>query len=105
MEPNDFVILHLLEPKELFWGRLIRLDTAGVVIRGIDLKQVDSFKYELKATSRSIFPQTVFYPMRRIMQIARDEWVDDIPSIVDGMLQYEEISRNELLREDEAHFA
>ena len=37
IDPGDFVIVHLQNPKEKFWGMLVRLDGAGATLYGIDL--------------------------------------------------------------------
>lgn len=97
MQANDFVIAHLTEPKEQIWGQLIELNQAGVVMRGIDLKQTDTFKYQFRGDTRHVFPQTLFVPLRRVVQIALDEAVDDLPSIIDGITHYTELAPDELL--------
>ncbi|CAM2007052.1 hypothetical protein [Acanthopleuribacter pedis] len=98
MKANDFVIAHLIEPKEQVWGKLIELKQAGIVIRGIDLKQTDTFKYQFRGEDRKVYPQTLFVPMRRVVQIALDESLDDLPSIIASICDYTELSPDELLR-------
>lgn len=98
MQANDFVIAHLTEPKEQIWGRLIELSPTGLIIRGIDLKQTDTYKYQFRGEEQRVFPQTLFIPMRRVVQIAMDESVEDFPAIVMGICDYTDLEPDDLLK-------
>jgi len=97
MQTNDFINVHLGDPREQFWGRLLRLDQAGVLIRCIDVKQIENFRYQFNRNDRSVFPQTLFFPMRRIEHISLDEKVGSIPSTIETIREQTGLSDDELL--------
>jgi hypothetical protein len=71
---GSLVILHCTNPKEKMWGLVIRLDTHGVVLRGLELASVDDWMRQLKSAEEMfIGPTTFFIPMRRVMRIDLDE--------------------------------
>ena len=85
MEPGQFVNIHLTDPTERIWGRLKRLDPAGVVVRGIDVRQIDTFRYQFRKDQPTVFPQTLFFPMHRVLKIDLDEPVDHLPAIIESI--------------------
>ena len=50
--PGCAVLITLHNPREKFWGALLELSGAGIVIRGIDLNSFDDFAAMAKAASR-----------------------------------------------------
>ena len=85
MQPGSFVTVYLVDPVERFWGRLFQLSQAGITVRAIDVKQIETFKYQFRKEERLVFPRTLFFPMRRIQQMDLDEALDDIPSVIDSI--------------------
>ncbi len=84
MEINSIVIVSLTTPKEKIWGQLLRLDSAGVTVRGIDLASFDDFiRQILDQEEGAAGTTTVFYPMHRVERIAVDEPSGPIPSLAD----------------------
>ncbi len=74
IEAGSLVILHCQNPKEKLWGALVRLDTVGTVIRGLDLNSVEDWmRQERDGSDRLIMPTTQFYPMHRIERMYLDE--------------------------------
>lgn len=88
MEAGSIVNLTLIDPSEHYWGRLIALTPAGIVLRGIDVRQIERFKYQFKTADKRVFPQTVFFPMRRVQQVNLDEPIDALPSIIQAIVAY-----------------
>ena len=43
IEPGSLVVINCSNPREKFWGLLIRLDPVGAVIRGLDLNSVEDW--------------------------------------------------------------
>ena len=97
MEPGQFILLHLTDPPERFWGRLVRIFEAGITIRAIGIDQIEVFKYQFKDEDRRVFPQTSFYPMRRVLKIDLDEAIDQIPSVIDAVKQTTGLDENQLM--------
>lgn len=97
MEVGQFVLVHLLEPNERIWGRLVKLSEAGVVLRGIYVGQIETFKFQFKGGEQQVFPQSVFFPMRRVQKIDLDEPVGDIPSVIQSILDVTGMAIEEVL--------
>ena len=97
MEPGDYVNLYVIDPIEKIWGRLVRIADAGVVVRGIDVKLIESFRYQFQKEEPAVFPQTTFWPMRRIQKIDMDEAVGDIPSVIDSLKRTTGLPADEIL--------
>jgi hypothetical protein len=78
------VVLYLHDPREKVWGLLISVSTAGVVVRGLDLRVFDDWmRQEARGEERAIGPSTLFYPMHRIERMERDETTGVIVSYAD----------------------
>jgi hypothetical protein len=84
VEQNSIVILSLTGPREKVWGQLLRLDSAGVTVRGIDLISFDDLVRQiLDQEEGAAGMTTVFYPMHRVERIAADEPSGSLPSLAD----------------------
>jgi len=81
---SSLVILHLVNPKEKFWGVLLATTDVGVTMRGISL---DSFEDWVGQLARDDEPTlglaTMFVPLFRVERIFLDEPVGAIPSCSD----------------------
>ena len=65
------MILHCGNPREKMWGVIVRLDQAGVVVRGLDLDSVEDWM------------RTFFVPMHRVQRIDLDESTTVVASYSD----------------------
>ena len=82
MERDAIVIVSLHAPKEKFWGRLLSLNAAGLIIQGVDINGFDDWLRQVMEAEPALLQlSTVFYPMHRIERIALDEPSGEIPSI------------------------
>ena len=82
MHPGDIVVATLQEPREQVWGLLIRLDGAGVIIRGVDARNFEEWTRQVASDHEAeLGPSTVFYPAHRIERVALDEPVGAVPSM------------------------
>lgn len=82
MEINNIVIVSLTAPKEKMWGQILRLETQGVTVRGIDLESFDDFiRQVIKQEETAVGLNTVFFPMHRVERIREDEPSGSIPSL------------------------
>jgi len=82
-----FVIVHLQNPREKYWGILQKSSAAGVWLTGIDLRTVEDWMtHGSEATSGWVLLSTTFFPMHRLEKISVDERYGDIPSIKDSLL-------------------
>ena len=101
LKPGSYVHVYLVEPSERWWGRLLELSVAGVTLRGINVDQIEAFKYQFNNRPRAVFPLTVFFPMRRIQKVDLDESWDELPSILDGVVEVTGLSAEEILPLDQ----
>lgn len=82
IEPGTVVVAYLRDPREKIWGVLLKLDVAGVVLAGIDLRSFDDWlRAAVSPEEPTITPCTAFYPLSRVERILRDEAVGAAPSL------------------------
>lgn len=82
MERGDLILAVLREPREQIWGVLLRLDTAGLEIRGLDARNFEEWARQIAAGSPAqLGPATVYYPSHRIERVSLDEPVGAVPSM------------------------
>jgi hypothetical protein len=74
IEPGDLVVVHCTNPREKMWGVLLRLDSVGVVVRGLDLASVEDWLRQQRTGGVApIEPSTFFLPAHRLIRIDLDE--------------------------------
>lgn len=82
-----FVIVHLQNPREKYWGILQKSTMAGIWLTGIDLRTVEDWlTHGSASTTGWMLLSTTFFPMHRVEKISVDEGSGDIPSIKDSLL-------------------
>ena len=89
MNINSFVIVHLTNPKEQFWGLLLDIKTYGITVKGINLNSFEDWARQVKLKEKNMDVVTVFFPMHRVEKIFLDEDMGILPSLVH---QFKEIS-------------
>jgi len=84
MKLEEYVVVHLTNPREKFWGILKELSPAGGTVRGLSL---DAYEGWLREVARkepvSFMPATVFFPLHRIERMFLDETVGELISFAD----------------------
>jgi hypothetical protein len=84
MKTGSFVIVHLANPREKFWGLLEHSDVSGVTVRGLALDGFEAWLQEIaREASPSFFPATVFFPLERVERISLDETAGEAISLAD----------------------
>jgi hypothetical protein len=84
MRPGDFVLVHLVSPREKFWGILKDRDTSGITVRGLTLEGYEGWLREIAHREPlSFFPATVFFPLHRIERVFADETQGEVLSFAD----------------------
>ncbi len=76
------VLATLGAPREKFWGVLLELAGAGVVLRGISLESFDDF-VRLTRAKEPAAVSTVFFPMHRLERLEADEACGEAPSLTE----------------------
>jgi hypothetical protein len=81
VKTGELVVVHLVGPREKFWGVLRETSSSGVTVRGLGL---DGFEIWMREIARggpsSSFPATVFFPLHRVERIFADETSGEIES-------------------------
>ena len=81
---GDPVILYLQAPKEKVWGMLLSIQTAGIVVRCIELGAFEDWmRQEARGEESYLGLTTIFYPMGRIERMERDETTGTVISYAD----------------------
>lgn len=78
---GSYIVIHLQNPKEKFWGLLVELNHAGATVLGIDLHSFEDWTRMIVANERNIGLTAMFLPMWRIERISLDQTVDDLLSL------------------------
>ena len=81
MKPGEIVLVHLVAPREKFWGVLRETSPSGVTVRGIALDAFESWTREIaRGGEPSSFPATVFFPLHRVERVFADEASGELES-------------------------
>lgn len=84
MKPGDYVLLHLVSPREKYWGILRDIQPAGITVRGLTLDGFEGWLREITHKEPlSFLPATVFFPLHRIERVFLDETSGDVVSFAD----------------------
>jgi len=80
--PGDFVLLHLINPTEKFWGVLLDVGVAGVTLRGISVSSFDDWMAQAArhGGTPALGLSTMFLPLFRVERMFRDEAVGEVES-------------------------
>ena len=88
MEVGDLITAQLREPREQLWGKLLRLDASGLVMRCIDTANFEEWCAQLaNKGEQELGPTTVFLPAHRIERVIVDERVGVVPSLSERFQQ------------------
>ncbi len=81
---GSYVVAYLRDPREKVWGLLLRMETAGFWIRGIELNAFEDWAREVRGTaSPSMGLSTTFLPFLRVEKIVADERTGSMPSLAE----------------------
>lgn len=84
MKPGDYVLLHLVSPREKYWGVLRDIQPAGITVRGMTLDGFEGWLREITHKEPlSFLPATVFFPLHRVERVFLDETSGDVVSFAD----------------------
>lgn len=81
--PGAPVIINLHGPREKLWGVLLKIDSSGIYLRGVDLETFDEWLRLISRGEPNIGFSTVFLPMWRVEKVLLDESIDDLRSLAD----------------------
>ena len=99
------ILIVLQSPREKCWGVLDDITTAGVFLRGLDLKAFDDWVSAVAHNEPFIGLGSMFFPLWRVERIARDESAGEVPSLYQQAEARTGRSFEELMRDDEVPLA
>ena len=93
------VVLH--SPREKCWGMLDEITSAGVFLRGLDIKAFDDWISAVVHDEPFVGLGSMFFPMWRVERIAKDETSGEVPSLCQQVEQRTGRSFAELMGDDD----
>jgi hypothetical protein len=78
--PGALVIATLANPRNKFWGMILRLAPEGISLSGIELASVEDLAAMVK-DGEPFTPAVVFLPMHRVERVDLDLSVGNLPSL------------------------
>jgi len=96
------VLLVLHSPREKCWGMLDEVTSAGVFLRGLDLKAFDDWLSAVVHQEPFIGLGSMFFPMWRVERIAKDENSGEVSSLCQQAEQRTGLSFSELMKDEDA---
>lgn len=79
-QPGTMVVVTLAEPREKFWGAVLKLSLEGVSLRGIELASFEDLVALVK-DGEPYSLSVVFFPMHRVERMELDLPDGSIPSL------------------------
>lgn len=98
MDVNNFVIVHLTNPKEQFWGLLLEIKEYGVTIKGINVNSFEDWARQVHSNEKNMDLLTVFFPLHRVEKIFLDEDLGVLPSLTHQFKEISGIEANEYFK-------
>jgi hypothetical protein len=81
MDAGTLVLVHLVQPKEKYWGVLLALGPAGVTLRGLELDLFDDWaRQQRPGADGELGVSTLFVPLHRIEKLFEDARVGSVAS-------------------------
>jgi len=93
------VVLH--SPREKCWGMLDEIASAGVFLRGLDLKAFDDWISAVVHREPFLGLGSMFFPMWRVERIAKDETSGEVSSLCQQAEQRTGLSFDDLMKDDD----
>jgi hypothetical protein len=93
MDAGTLVLVHLVQPKEKYWGVLLALGPAGVTLRGLELDLFDDWaRQQRPGTEPELGVATLFVPLHRVEKLFEDARVGSVGSYAERF--YEIVGRD-----------
>ncbi|MFY9551335.1 MAG: hypothetical protein WAU32_09320 [Thermoanaerobaculia bacterium] len=84
MKIGEYILVHLMAPREKFWGILRDRDASGITVRGLSLEGFEGWLHEIaRKEPVTVLPATVFFPLHRVERVFLDETAGELVSFAD----------------------
>ena len=88
MEPGTLVLVHLVSPKEKYWGLLQKLEPAGLTMRGIAVELFDDWARQSRAEGEmELGLSRLFVPLHRIEKVFEDARIGVVASYAERFFE------------------
>jgi hypothetical protein len=99
MEPGSLVLVHLVAPKEKYWGVLVSLGPAGLTLRGLELELVEEWaRQQRPGVDAELGVTTLFVPLHRVEKVFEDARIGIVASYAERFFEIAGRDVREVLR-------
>jgi hypothetical protein len=88
MDAGTLVLVHLVQPKEKYWGVLLALTPAGVTLRALELDLFDDWaRQQRPGVDAELGVATLFIPLHRVEKIFEDMRIGSVASYAERFFE------------------
>lgn len=99
MEAGTLVLVHLVAPREKYWGVLVTLSPAGMTLRGLELGLFEEWARQQRPGSEpELGVTTLFVPLHRVEKIFEDTRIGSVASYAERFVEIAGRDVREVLR-------
>lgn len=99
MEPGTLVLVHLVAPREKYWGVLLSLGPAGLTLRGLELDLFEEWaRQQRPGADPEVGVVTLFVPLHRVEKLFEDARVGSVASYAERFFEIVGRDVREVLR-------
>ena len=99
MEPGSLVLVHLVAPKEKYWGVLVSLGPAGMTLRGLELELFEEWaRQQRPGVDPELGVATLFVPLHRVEKVFEDTRIGSVASYAERFFEIAGRDVREVLR-------
>ena len=99
MEAGTLVLVHLVAPKEKYWGVLVSLGPAGMTLRGLELELFEEWaRQQRPGVDPELGVATLFVPLHRVEKVFEDTRIGSVASYAERFFEIAGRDVREVLR-------
>jgi hypothetical protein len=88
MQPGTLVLVHLVAPKEKYWGVLVSLGPAGMTLRGLELELFEEWaRQQRPGVDPELGVTTLFVPLHRVEKVFEDTRIGSVASYAERFFE------------------
>jgi len=88
VDSGTLVLVHLVSPKEKYWGMLQKLEPAGLTMQGITVELFDDWARQSRGGGESeLGLSRMFFPLHRIEKVFEDARVGSVGSYAERFFE------------------
>ncbi len=88
MDAGTLVLVHLVAPREKYWGLLVTLSPAGLTLRGLELDLFDEWaRQQRPGADPELGVTTLFVPLHRVEKIFEDTRIGSVGSYAERFFE------------------